>query len=146
MDLRNCVLRFLCNLEGSRQEAEKNNLSLVPDPEKDLILLKVGKFIIRYWISRSYYFLNCCVHQFGGFKHLRQRLPSQPLQHYNKAGFFRIKNITGFICEKIVWLPLLVLFSLEKTKIACSPDTYLNGCRFRGVGCTIQKSSSNILA
>jgi hypothetical protein len=45
MDLRNCVLRFLCKLEGSRQEAEKNNLSLVPDPEKDLIFLKVGKYV-----------------------------------------------------------------------------------------------------
>jgi hypothetical protein len=32
-------------LEGSRQEAEKNNLSLVPDPEKDLIFLKVGKYV-----------------------------------------------------------------------------------------------------
>ena len=49
MDLRNCVLRFLCNLEGSRQEAEKNNLSLVPDQEKDLILLKVGKFIVNVY-------------------------------------------------------------------------------------------------
>lgn len=49
MDLRNCVLRFLCKLEGSRQEAEKNNLSLVPDPEKDLILLKVGKYVVNIY-------------------------------------------------------------------------------------------------
>ena len=49
MDLRNCVLRFLCKLERSRQEAEKNNLSLVPDPEKDLILLIVGKFIVNIY-------------------------------------------------------------------------------------------------
>jgi hypothetical protein len=36
-------------LEGSRQEAEKNNLSLVPDPEKDLILLKVGKYVVNIY-------------------------------------------------------------------------------------------------
>ncbi|XP_046655549.1 uncharacterized protein LOC124349087 [Daphnia pulicaria] len=43
MDRQSCLLRFLCELEGSRHEAEKNNLRLDPDLEEDLILLKVAK-------------------------------------------------------------------------------------------------------
>ncbi|EFX87473.1 hypothetical protein DAPPUDRAFT_306352 [Daphnia pulex] len=43
MDRQSCLLRFLCELEGSRKEAEKNNLRLDPDLEEDLILLKVAK-------------------------------------------------------------------------------------------------------
>lgn len=46
MDRQSCLLRFLCELEGSRHEAEKNNLRLDPDLEEDLILLKVAKYVV----------------------------------------------------------------------------------------------------
>jgi hypothetical protein len=54
MDRRNCLLRFLCELEGSRQEAEKKNLPLDPDLEDDLILLKVAKYVVKiYYICEE---------------------------------------------------------------------------------------------
>jgi len=49
MDRQSCLLRFLCELEGSRQAAEKNNLRLDPDLEEDLILLKVAKYVVLHF-------------------------------------------------------------------------------------------------
>ncbi|KZS13928.1 Uncharacterized protein APZ42_020573 [Daphnia magna] len=43
MDRSNCLLRFLCELEGTRIEATKNNISLDPALEEDFILLRVAK-------------------------------------------------------------------------------------------------------
>ena len=71
MDLRNCVLRFLCKLEGSRQEAEKNNLSLVPDPEKDLIFLKVGKYVGNIYYIFEEMLVNFVIIEIFGVKCIR---------------------------------------------------------------------------
>ncbi len=43
LDHKDCLLRFLCELEAHRSYAEKNNCTLDPDLESHLILLKVAK-------------------------------------------------------------------------------------------------------
>lgn len=43
IDHHHCLLRYLCELETLRLEAEKSSSALDPDLEPDLILLKVAK-------------------------------------------------------------------------------------------------------
>lgn len=43
LDTNDCLLRFLCELEACRRDAEANKYALDPDLESDLILLKVAK-------------------------------------------------------------------------------------------------------
>lgn len=49
IDHRDCLLRYLCELEASRDEAMKNHTALDPALEADLFLLKVAKYKIS-WI------------------------------------------------------------------------------------------------
>jgi hypothetical protein len=43
IDHRDCLLRYLCELEALRLDAEKNGTGLDPAIEDDLFLLKVAK-------------------------------------------------------------------------------------------------------
>ena len=47
IDHRDCLLRYLCELEALRLDAEKNSTLLDPAIEDDLFLIKVAKYQLK---------------------------------------------------------------------------------------------------